>query len=542
MARMVQADDDVVRLTFVGALVSRRWRLLLVLAAVGALAGYGASWLLSPGYVATSKVLLQDAANEEALLTEVQIATSQVVLDRAAAGLGTGTGIELRDAVRAGVLDGNVIAISGVAPTQAQAQALTDRVTAEYVTFSTQLVLDTTDAAAEMLQGRRETLVQRIDDTEARIAQLQGSAPLAQDSAEGARARAELDRLGRVLNDANVELDEIDGREVQAEAESAASRSAVGVLEPAVPGGAADPTPVQLSAGGGVLFALLGLFALVTATRTDRRLRSPDDLATALGAPLLGSVDVPVRPGDPAPAAGAPGGRPSMAARVTALLRDDAGWEADGPAPDRSSESVRYRRVVTRLRRGSGTSLRVLVLVPDDDPVALAAVGPLAAAAAEDGSPVTVVTDRADLSEIVRASARRVLHDGRRVTVRNPPTDAPPTPGTELSVADVALARPTVPEHPAAHGVLVVTSARNRTAWEFVGIAGACVDAGHPVLGVLVVSPVPAPDTEEAGDDPDPDPEPDPQLRLHLQPEPEPVPAAQLNGARRNGTMTAGPA
>jgi hypothetical protein len=523
MARMVQADDDVVRLSFIGSIVRRRWRLLAVLALCGALAGYGASWLVSPGYVATSKVLLQDAANEEALLTEVQIAISQVVLDRTATGLGMAGGIELRGDVTAAVVDGNVIQVSGVAPTQELALALTDRVTAEYVAFSTELVNDTTNAATTVLQDRRETVVGRIDDTAARIAELQGSPLLAQDTPEGARVRAELDQLGRVLNDANLELDDIDGREVEAEAESAASRSAIGVLEPAVPGGAADPTPVQLAAGGGVLFALLGLFALIAATRTDRRLRGPDEIATALGAPLLASVDVLVAPGHPAHGAGPGGRRPSVPARLAALFRDDAGWDADGSVPvDRSSEAVRYRRALTRLRRGSGANLRVLVLVPEDDPVALAAVGPLAAAASADGALVTVVTDRADLGEIVAVAARRTPHDGRLVTVRDTTRADPRAPGAELSVVDVAIARPTVPENPGAHGVIVVTSAGTRTAWELVGVAGACVDAGHPVLGVLVVSAVPA---AGPGENPPPD---------------APEPVAHLNGSRPNGTMTAG--
>jgi hypothetical protein len=77
--------------------------------------------------------------------------------------------------------------------------------------------------------------------------------------------------------------------------------------------------------------------------------------------------------------------------------------------------------------------------------------------------------------------------------------------------------------------VIVVTSIGTRTAWELVGVAGACVDAGHPVLGVLVVSPVHA--TGAVEDPPPAESEPAAQLN-----------GSHLNGSHLNGTMTAGSA
>ena len=47
-------SDDVVRLSVIGQIVRRRWRLLAVIAAVGALLGVGASMLFSPGYESAS--------------------------------------------------------------------------------------------------------------------------------------------------------------------------------------------------------------------------------------------------------------------------------------------------------------------------------------------------------------------------------------------------------------------------------------------------------------------------------------------------------
>ncbi|MCA1673008.1 MAG: hypothetical protein LC799_12705 [Actinobacteria bacterium] len=117
------SSDDVVRLSVIGQIVRSRWRLLAVLAAVGALLGVGASLLFSPGYESTSSVLLQGSQGEEDLLTEAQIATSSVVLDRTAAALGWDvTGEDLRGMVTAEVLDGNVIEVGGLAESPDRAQ------------------------------------------------------------------------------------------------------------------------------------------------------------------------------------------------------------------------------------------------------------------------------------------------------------------------------------------------------------------------------------------------------------------------------------
>ncbi|OLF04429.1 hypothetical protein BLA60_40710, partial [Actinophytocola xinjiangensis] len=65
--------------------------------------------------------------------------------------------------------------------------------------------------------------------------------------------------------------------------------------------------------------------------------------------------------------------------------------------------------------------------------------------------------------------------------------------GGRVRVVEVTAHRPTVPDDPGGAGVLVVLTAGTRTAWELVGLAQACADAGQDVLGVVVVTPtVPA--------------------------------------------------
>lgn len=482
-------SDDVVRLSVIGQIVRRRWRQLAVFAAVGALLGVGASLLFSPGYASTSSVLLQGPRDEEELLTEAQVAMSSVVLDRTAAALGWDvTGAELRSSVSAEVVDGNVIEIRGAAESPDRAQQLTDRVTQEYVTFSTQLVNGATDASAQVLQERRETLQQRVAETNRRIAELQGSAAPGARTAEGAQARTELERLRTTLADALTELDDINGREQEGEAEAAFARANIIVMEPAVrPSSPAEPTLVQFVAGGTLLFFLLGVFAHLVAARADRRLRNASEIAAALGSPVVGSVDVPDPPGVPAEHERSTGHR-GRRARIWRLVRDDRPWDppqrpVSGGDLDRD---VRYRRVLARLRGTQDSVLRLLVLVADDDATAHRAVAQLAVAAGVDGGPASVVTDSAAFSRMVRAAGGRAGTSSVRLTVRSSSDPAAGTHRTVLGVVDVSADRPTVPSCGHMSGALVVLTPGTRTAWELVGIADACADAGYQVVGAFI--------------------------------------------------------
>lgn len=97
-------NEDTIRLVTIGRILRRRWRLLAVLAVVGALVGYGASVLVfPPRYTASAPVLLPGVWEERELLTQVDIATSLTVVDRAADALHWSdvSRTELRDHVSA---------------------------------------------------------------------------------------------------------------------------------------------------------------------------------------------------------------------------------------------------------------------------------------------------------------------------------------------------------------------------------------------------------------------------------------------------------
>lgn len=436
--------DETVRLSTVGRLLRARWRLLAVCAVAGALLGAGASLLFPPGYETASRVLLQGSREDDELLTEAQIAMSSVVLDRAATAL-RWSGGDVRDAVTATVADGNVIEITGVADSPERAQQLTDRVAEEYVAFSTQLRTNTADTSAQVQREQRETLRKQVELANQQITELH--AATSQDATvEGVQARTQLEALRTALNQAVTKLDEV---------AAASSHANMVVMGPAPrPTDPAAPSFVHFVAGGAVLSFVGAVFAHLFAARADKRLRGEQQIAAALGSAVLTSVTLPQeRPED----------RAGWQARLRRLVQYDRPWDVPRPASAGAGASdhehdgraghdrdARYRRVLARLRDGSGGSARVLALVPGGDATAHTAAARLAELASVEG-------------------------------------------GRELDVVEVWPDRPTVPDlgaafHAAgASEVVVVLTAGTRTAWELVGIAQGCADAGHAVVGAVVV-------------------------------------------------------
>jgi hypothetical protein len=235
------------------------------------------------------------------------------------------------------------------------------------------------------------------------------------------------------------------------EAGPATGRAGMVVMGPSArPAGEAPPTRVQLIVAGALLFFLLALIGHLVAARMNRRLRTEAEIAAALGSALLGTVDVP---GERS-AHRTEGGGPRT--RLRRLLGVDTRW--DIPAPQKSGDEagrrLRYLRVCARLRDQLPAPRRLLVVVPDGDETARRAAGQLVA------------------------------------ETRSDPL---------LRVVEVSVDRPLVPDCDTEYGALVVVSAGSWTAEELAGIAEACADGGHQVVGVVVAVMVQARPTRSAG-------------------------------------------
>ncbi|WP_405962294.1 Wzz/FepE/Etk N-terminal domain-containing protein [Streptomyces sp. NBC_00723] len=432
-------SDDTIRLVTIGRIIRRRRRLLTILVVVGALVGYGTSLLFPPRYTTSASVLLPGAWEERELVTQAEIATSSVVLDRVAATLDRPgvSGSELRDRVSAKAADGNIIKISGTADTPERAQRLSDQVAQQFVTFAAQIAGDSTDPEAAAPEALRQMVVQ----TSRRITELADEAGPGQ-TVESVQTRTELSKLRTALQEAINKLDQTD---------PAATQANMVVMGPAArPAGEAPPTRIQLIVAGALLFFLLAVIGHLTAARMSRRLRTEPEIAAALGSTLLGTVDVPGE--RPAHRPESHGSR----ARIRRLLGVDVRWDVPAPqtSGDEASRQIRYRRVCARVRDRLPAPRRLLVVFPDGDEIARRAAGQLVAEAGSD--PL-------------------------------------------LRVVEVSVSQPMVPDRDNESGALVVLSAGSWTAGELAGIADACADAKHEVVGIILAGTVWARPTRSAG-------------------------------------------
>lgn len=425
-------SDDTIRLVTIGRIIRRRWRLLTVLALVGGLVGYGASLLFPPRYTTSASVLLPGTWEERELLTQTEVATSSVVVDRAAAALGWAgvSGSDLRDQVSAKATDGNIIKISGTAESPERAQRLSDQLAKEFVSYATRIAKDTADpGAAKELAA----LQQSVEDTSRRISKL-ADATDPGETVESVQTRTELEKLRTALREAISTIKQADP--VDDEAKNMV------VMGPAArPTGEAPPTRTQLVAGGALLFFLFAVIGHLAAARMSRRLRGEPEITAALGSALLGTVDVPVE---------GPTRRPQgrgLPAWVRRLLGTDVRWDIPAPqtSGDEASRRIRYRRVCSRLRDRLPAPQRLLVVYPDGDEIAR------------------------------RAAAQLVVEAGS-------------DPG--LRAVAVPVFRPMVPDRGEESGALVVVSAGSWTAAELAGIAEACADAKHAVVGTVLAGQV----------------------------------------------------
>ncbi len=433
-------SDDPIRLVTIGRILRRRRRLLAVLVVLGALVGLGASVLFPPRYTASASVLLPGQWEERELLTQAEIAASSAVVDRAAATLRRPDGGgDLRDRVGAEAADGNIIKISGTADTPERAQQLADRVAQQFVTFAARIGGGEGDPEAAT---GPEALRRKVAETNRRITEL-GEAADPGRTVESVQARTALEKLRASLEEAMKKLDKAD---------PASNTAGMVVMGPAPrPTGEAPPTRTQLIAGGALLFFLLGIVGHLTAARTNRRPRTEPEIAAALGSTLLGTVDVPEerRPHRPK--------EPGLRARVRRLLGLDVRW--DVPAPQKSGDEdarrLRYRRVRARLRLRLPVPRGLLVVVPKGD-------------------------------DIARRAAEQLVAEVRD----EPRPNSVSGPGPTLRMVEVSMSRPIVPDRDTESGAVVVLSAGSWTAQELAGVAEACADAGHEIVGTVVAGPV----------------------------------------------------
>jgi hypothetical protein len=243
------------------------------------------------------------------------------------------------------------------------------------------------------------------------------------------------------------------------------------------------------AAGTGVLAGvLLGLSVAVAVGRGNRWLRERDDFADSIGVPVMASVRVrhPARRGGWTKLLGAYEPGAADAWRLGHVLRelDLAGDDSlgDGLAGDGSL--------------GYGSSVAVLSLAQDRKALAL---GPqLAAFAAKQGLPVTLVVDSRQggkVTKALRAACARAAGPagpGRpAVAVINPDEDRLPAGGLVIVAAVVDGTAPRVAATIRTTTTILGATSGAVTARQLTRVAASAAGDGRDITGILVADPDP---------------------------------------------------
>lgn len=364
------------------AVWSRHRVLLGVAGLVGAVAGAGLVQVVHPRYSSTSQVLLPvvssgsqgDTGRDSA--TEIKIASSDVVLGPAGRTVSPHlTSTQVSRMVKVQALSNDVIAFRVEAPTPAKAEALAQAVADAEVAYSNGSAGSLVSARNSALLERRKTLQTSLNSVTTEInTTTKRKATEASTSTAGRADDAALAELTAQQADLVLQLDSVKSQLMDGQDTRTAS-----VIERATPATTRSATMrYALYGAGGLLGGIVPAGLLLSlAARRDRRLRSRDEIADALGCSVVASVRAR---------------RPRSVSAWGRLL--------SSYAPD-TVDAWALRQILHRVRPtaagGAASTSKpgpgaVIVVALADDPAALAMAPQLASYAAATGLPTRLVT------------------------------------------------------------------------------------------------------------------------------------------------------
>jgi len=467
--------------------VLRRHRLVLVIAAViGIAAGVSFVVLRPPQYASSSQVLLPPVQTTDGQTpvrdpqTEIRIATSDGVLRPAGQAVSPKLSVlAMARRVHVSASTSDVLSIQARADTPELAEALAREVAkaeVDYVTLASSSLSSAQTAALlqrqQALEDNQTTVGDEIKKAQARIAGESST------SDQGQRDAAVLAQLTAQQAGLALEIDALKQKAAEAQPDSVAR-----VLSAASP--AKRPGLVSRSIGFSVLFVLVavGIAAtiLTLRSRRDRKLRYRDEIADALGSPVIASVRSRV---------------PRAAAGWASLLEDYTPGTVDAWALRQAlHQLVLDGSPVGRPHgdRGDGaehTAMSITVITLSDDPRGLAMGPQLAAYAASSGIPTALVAGQRHESA---ASLWAAFSQGRSEVRPGLLVDAHPRDGHDVDLtvvlAVVDRRKPELTELPESSVAILAVSSGSATAEELALTAVTADDVGSRIAGIIVADP-----------------------------------------------------
>ena len=283
------------------AVLRRRFWVLVLVAVAGGLAGGGALLAFPPSYSSTSVVLLPAAAQPGSgrtggyeADTQVLIVKSTLVLSRAAEQVRPRPTIEqVTDRVAVEAPTSAVLRITGDGRTAAESEALAAAVATAYVGYLEETARALSETQLDTLRARLDTLNASLAKVNAEITK--ASSRLAAEGRTSPAGRADaaaLSDLTAVRASTVLDIDAVESELAGEDVTGGQVASSATVIQPASPGEQATLVTEVLSfvlGGAGIAVLLAASYVFVTNQR-DPKLRSRDEIADAVGIPVVTSL------------------------------------------------------------------------------------------------------------------------------------------------------------------------------------------------------------------------------------------------------------
>ncbi len=299
-SRRIGMAEEHVSLRRVAHAVRRHIRPAFAAVVLGVGAGLLFGILQGPSFTARATVLLpappveSESSDSPDVRTQAEILRSGVVLTPAAAQANVDIDTtSLRDRIEVVILSANVLELRVKGATSREAVRLAEAVLDEYVEYARAAASDEASLTIRALNERAEELNRQIQRLNSEIAAYAARVPTAaQVAAEGVSPAIDLLRADQIA--ASRELSLIQTRIAEARLQADLTRRATQVLGVLAPSNLSFVRQLVSPVVVGGTIGLAAAFALALLLHArDRRLHYRDDIAKAVGAPVVASLAVP---------------------------------------------------------------------------------------------------------------------------------------------------------------------------------------------------------------------------------------------------------